>query len=33
MDRSIICANVLLMIVAEDLRISVGQEYEPWDLH
>ena len=32
MDRFIICARVLLITFAEDLRILVGQECKPWDL-
>ena len=32
MDKFIICARVLLIKFAEDLRILVGQEYKPWDL-
>ena len=31
MDRFIICARVLLITFAEDLRIIVGQEYKPWN--
>ena len=31
MDRFFICARVLLITFAEDLRILVGQEHKPWD--
>ena len=31
MDSPIICARVMLITFAEDVRILVGQECKPWD--